>query len=115
MYYEVALVKSNLYSLYPTPPEMKSNLSACYLSWTIETALKMNLITGLSIQIDKIKIQECLQWEPSSDHILGVCQEHGRKYSGFLEFRSIYQADNLLNLLKTKDVHLATEVHPSTS
>ena len=102
-------------SVFPTPPEMKSNLSACYPSWTMKTASNTNPIMGLSIQIDEIKIQERLRWDPSSDHILGVCREHGRNYSGFLEFRSIYQADNLLNLLKIKDVHLATEVCPSTS
>ena len=89
---------------------MKFNLSLCYPNLTIEPASDMGLILGVSIQIDEIKIQERLCWELSSNRILGVCQEHGGRYSGFLEFRAIYQADNLLKLLLNKDVHLAMEV-----
>lgn len=97
-------------SVFPTPPEMKFNLSLCYPNLTIEPASDMGPILGVSIQIDEIKIQERLRWEPSSNRILGVCQEHGGRYSGFLEFHAIYQADNLLKLLLNKDVHLAMEV-----
>lgn len=76
----------------------------------IEPASDMGLILGVLIQIDEIKIQECLCWGLSSNQILGVCQEHSGRYSRFLEFHAIYQVDNLLKLLLNKVIHLAMEV-----
>jgi hypothetical protein len=103
---EIPLIPS---SVFPTPSEMKNNLSMCYPNQTKPTS-GMGPILGVSIQIDEIKIQERLRWDPSSNQILGICREHGERYSSIFEFRAIYQADYLLKLLLNKDIHLATEV-----
>lgn len=89
-----------------TQAELLYNLNACYPGSTqIATG---SVIKGMTLQIDKIKIQEHLRWDPKSNQILGVCQEHGGQCS--LEFCSMNQADELLGCLQKNIVHLATEV-----
>ncbi len=58
--------------------------------------------------VDELKISERLRWDPRTNMILGVCREHGGKCA--LEYRSQFQADTLLERLKDKSVHLASEV-----
>lgn len=60
------------------------------------------------MEVDELKIQERLRWDPRSNYILGVCREHGSACA--LELRSIVQADAVLKCLKTEVVHFATEV-----
>ena len=91
---------------FPTRAELLYNLSACYPS-SSRTA-QGSAIKGMTLQIDEIKIQERLHWDPKSNQILGVCREHGGQCS--LEFRSMNQADELLDCLQRNIVHLATEV-----
>ena len=63
------------------------------------------------IAVDELKVQECLRWDPHSNHILRVCREHGSCLgASALEFRSIIQADAVLTGLKDKFIHFATEV-----
>ena len=62
----------------------------------------------MSIQLDELKVQERLRWDPRTNYILGVCREHGKLCA--LEFRSMVQADAIADALREKRVHLATEV-----
>ena len=91
---------------FPTSAELQANLAICYPKNDVSHSAKS--IKGITMQVDEIKIQERLRWEPKSNVILGVCREHGSYCA--LEFRSVYQADRLLDCLKSKTVHLATEV-----
>ncbi|KJA25111.1 hypothetical protein HYPSUDRAFT_135245 [Hypholoma sublateritium FD-334 SS-4] len=90
---------------FPTRAELLYNLNACYPSAARKTTA--SAIKGMTLQIDEIKIQERLRWDPKSNQILGVCREHGGQCS--LEFRSMHQADDLLDCLQKNVVHLATE------
>ena len=67
---------------------------------------------GMVMQVDELKIQERLRWDPTSNQILGVCREHTSdgEYPLSLEFRAMHQADALLSGLQSNKVHLATEV-----
>jgi len=66
----------------------------------------------MSIQIDEIKVQERLRWDPRTNHILGVCREHGSTCA--LEFRSIVQADAVADCLHKNIVHFSSEVSYSS-
>ena len=59
--------------------------------------------------VDEIKIQERLRWDLRTNMILGICREHGGKCS--LEFRSITQADFVVDCLNAGQVHFAAEVN----
>jgi len=89
----------------PTTREILSNLE---ISYPQKAAGEEGIIKGMTIQVDEMKIQERLRWDPRSNMILGVCREHGDKCA--LEFRSEVQADILLDCLQKNEVHLATEV-----
>jgi hypothetical protein len=96
---------------YPTKDELHANLAHCYPVPDSTTPSSVNssaLVHGMSMQIDEIKIQERLRWDPRTNNILGVCREHGNQVA--LEFRSMHQADALLRSLQQESVHLATEV-----
>jgi hypothetical protein len=97
---------------FPTAPEFQSNLSICYPPCTEESgSVDSQRIQGMTMAVDELKIQERLRWDPHSNHILGVCREHGgRLGASALEFRSIIQADTVLTGLKDKFIHFATEV-----
>jgi hypothetical protein len=92
----------------PTKSEMTHNLSIT-LHATIPSSTRR--VLGTTIQIDEIKIQERLRWDPRSNMILGVCREHGHRCA--LEFRTATQADDLLMCVKEGTVHLASEVRRS--
>ncbi|KJA13394.1 hypothetical protein HYPSUDRAFT_151636, partial [Hypholoma sublateritium FD-334 SS-4] len=88
---------------FPTRAELLHNLNACYPKPAVAVAGKK----GMTIQIDEIKVQERLRWDPKSNKILGVCREHSGQCS--LDFCSMNQADELLDCLQKDVVHLATE------
>ncbi|KAF4615995.1 hypothetical protein D9613_011212 [Agrocybe pediades] len=95
---------------FPTPNELQSNLKFCYPNAEASTRMmdaERRAVKGMSMQVDEIKVQERLRWEPRTNSILGVCREHGGQCS--LDFRSMHQADTLLDCLRSKTVHLATE------
>ena len=98
---------------FPTTTELKSNLSICYPPCfsSDSTSGEAQKIQGMIIAVDELKVQERLRWDPRSNHILGVCREHGSRLgASALEFRSIIQADAVLTGLKDKFIHFATEV-----
>ncbi|KAG6818758.1 hypothetical protein H0H93_002077, partial [Arthromyces matolae] len=91
----------------PTKDEMMDNLALCH---PIRDQLDFGPafpVFGMVMQIDEIKIQERLRWEPNTNMILGICREHGQRCA--LEFRSMFQADILLESLQSERVHLASE------
>ena len=58
---------------FPMQAELLSNLSSCYPPREISS----EPIQGMIMQVDELKVQERLRWDPSSNNILGVCHEHG--------------------------------------
>jgi len=90
---------------FPTTLEMSSNISSIYPKVPVNDVAPTK---GMVIQVDEIKLQERLRWDPRSNMILGVCREHGSQCS--LEFRSETQADLILDRLKKNEIHLASEV-----
>ncbi|KAI0058140.1 hypothetical protein BV25DRAFT_1862304, partial [Artomyces pyxidatus] len=90
----------------PTLDEINHNLSIYIVPDQTRSAAGSR-ITGMTMVIDEIKIQERLRWDARRNMILGVCREHGHNYA--LEFRTMVQANALLDGLNTQDVHLATE------
>ena len=64
---------------------------------------------GVTIQVDELKLQEQLRWDPHSNMILGTCCEHATGKCS-LEFQTEAQADIFLDCLRKDEVHLATEV-----
>jgi hypothetical protein len=94
---------------YPTNAELRANLNHSYPNSSPPSSFDTSApVHGMSMQIDEIKVQERLRWDPRTDKILGVCREHGSSVA--LEFRSMVQADALLRSLQNDSVHLATEV-----
>ncbi|KAG6894559.1 hypothetical protein C0992_005594 [Termitomyces sp. T32_za158] len=91
----------------PTSTEIRENLSICYPPPNDLPNQAGGPITGMTMQVDEIKIQERLRWDPCTNMILGICREHGQKC--VLEFRTITQAEEIQRLLISKHVHLATE------
>lgn len=59
-----------------------------------------DIIEGVQIAVNEIKILERLRWDPTINIILGVCREHGEECS--LAFLSQFQADTLLGCLKKR-------------
>lgn len=108
-------------SKFPTAAELQSNVLTCYgnaLAGAPDSGmlathtLTGRRVKGMTMQVDELKIQERLRWDPTSNEILGVCREHtsNREHPLSLEFRSLHQADALLAGLQANKVHLATEV-----
>jgi hypothetical protein len=97
---------------FPTTTELKSNLSICYPSCLqSDFSGEAQAIQGMTMAVDELKVQERLRWDLHSNHILGVCREHGSHLgASALKFQSIIQADAVLTGLKDKLVHFATEV-----
>lgn len=90
---------------FPTSEQLTANLRQCYPLSNVQ----INQPTlGMSIQLDELKVQERLRWDPRTNQILGVCREHGK--NTVLEFRSMVQADAIAEALHDKRIHLATEV-----
>src|SRR5271168_526007 len=97
---------------FPTVAELEFNLSTCYPPHLQDICSdEPQRVQGMTMAVDKLKVQERLRWDPRSNHILGVCREHGGCLgASALEFRSIVQADAVLTGLKDKFIHFATEV-----
>jgi hypothetical protein len=68
----------------------------------------MTRTIGMTMPVDEIKIQERLRWDSRTNMILGICWEHGSKCS--LEFRTVTQADFVVDCLNKGEVHFAAEV-----
>ena len=102
-------------SKFPTTVDLIANVLTCFRNSTRVSAITPNfhqVTKGMVMQVDELKIQERLHWDPIFNQILGVCREHTSdcQYPLSLEFRAMHQADTLLSGLQSNKVHLATEV-----
>jgi len=98
---------------FPLAEELAANLNHCYQVLPLPSLVEETLpILPMSIQIDEIKVQECLRWDPQTNHILGVCREHGGACT--LEFHSIVQVDAVADCLRKNIVHFSSEVSYSS-
>lgn len=88
----------------PTLAEISNNLAIGFENQPHNSTR----IVGMTMPVDEIKIQERLRWDSRTNMILGVCREHGGKCS--LEFRTIAQADFIVDCLNEGKVHFAAEV-----
>ncbi|KAF7970371.1 hypothetical protein HWV62_24292 [Athelia sp. TMB] len=93
----------------PTSEEINTNIAIAFENLAVATdhSGPKQRVIGMSMAIDEIKLQERLRWDPRSNHILGVCREHGKKCT--LEFVSMAEADLLLEHLLADTVHMAAE------
>ncbi|KAF8913253.1 hypothetical protein CPB84DRAFT_1742605 [Gymnopilus junonius] len=57
---------------FPTSAELSANLAVCYPPLPPSLSSDRQ-IQGMTMEVDELKIQERLQWDPRSDNILGVC------------------------------------------
>ena len=55
---------------------------------------------------DKLKVEECPQWDDHTNYIQGVCREHGHHTSLF--YTSNQEVDLLLEQILEEKVHLAS-------
>jgi hypothetical protein len=88
----------------PTLAEISNNLAIGFENLPHNSTR----VVGMTMPVDEIKIQECLRWDSRTNMILGICREHGSKCS--LEFRTIAQADFVVDCLNEGKVHFAAEV-----
>jgi hypothetical protein len=93
----------------PTPSEINTNLAIAFDTFDNHG----DFTIGMTMPIDEIKLQERLRWEPRTNMILGVCREHGHECT--LEFRTMAQADYLVECLVAGRVHMAAEVWSTES
>lgn len=63
---------------------------------------------GYAMMIDELAIESHLCYDPISNTILGTCHEHSGDIS--LKFNSMNEAELVLQGLKDKSVHFASEV-----
>ena len=59
--------------------------------------------------IDEIKVEERLRWDPSTNKVLGLCQEHTEHVG--LDFCSINDAQALVHGILRGELHHASKVH----
>jgi hypothetical protein len=88
----------------PVVSEMTANLEVSHLP---TTPLLSEVVIGLQIGIDEIKTESRLRWDPRSNYILGVCRDHSQH--SVLQFKTIVQAEAVINQLKQGQIHYATE------
>ncbi|KAF7970084.1 hypothetical protein HWV62_25070 [Athelia sp. TMB] len=87
----------------PTVAEIRTNISIAFAHQEEHGAHTI----GMTMPIDEIKLQERLRWDPHSNMILGICREHGHEC--VLEFRSMTQAEDVVEKLISKKIHFAAE------
>ena len=61
---------------FPTSTELCSNISLCYPAPSPSLTSTINghqVIKGMMMQTDEIKLQERLCWDPRTNQILGAC------------------------------------------
>ncbi|KAK0467600.1 hypothetical protein IW261DRAFT_1612940 [Armillaria novae-zelandiae] len=70
------------------------------------SATLSDVYISVVMAMDEIKLQERLRWDERTNNILGVCREHGHKCS--LQFRSLADADAILDAIQHQEVHFAS-------
>ncbi|KAN0139165.1 hypothetical protein V8E53_003054 [Lactarius tabidus] len=86
---------------FPTKSEIQSNILAAFKDSPGNTGC------GYVLMIDEIKVEERLHWDPSTNRILGLCQEHTEHVS--LDFCLMSDAKALVHGILRGDIHHASE------
>ena len=75
---------------FPTITELQANLLICYPPWfqSDQPSHEAQVIQVMSMSVDELKVQECLWWDPLSNHILGVWA--GQSFGCICTWVSIY-------------------------
>ena len=90
---------------FPTVDQLTSNIAAAY---KIDRP-PGNQVIGLVCMIDEIKVEEMLDWCPSMNSMIRLCQEH--LGSSVHIFNNIDNVHVLFDNLAKNQVHFGTEVH----
>ncbi|KAH8978476.1 hypothetical protein EDB86DRAFT_3248975 [Lactarius hatsudake] len=88
---------------FPTRSEIQGNIQAAFKNSSGSGAC------GYVLMIDEIKVEERMRWDPSTDKILGLCQEH-MEHVG-LDFCSMSDAKALVHGILRGELHHASELH----
>jgi len=86
----------------PSKDEIQRNLQVAFKGSHGEVGC------GYVLMIDEIKVEERLRWDPSSNKILGLCQEHTRHIG--VDFCSVNDVKALTQGVLCADFHYAAEV-----
>ena len=87
---------------FPTKSEILHNI------WPAFKNLHGNAGCGYVLMIDKIKVEKRLQWDPSTNMILGLCQEHTEHVN--LDFCSMSNPSALVHSILCGEIHHASKV-----
>jgi hypothetical protein len=89
----------------PTLKEVKENVTNIFAP--IESLLtEEKSIVHQVLMFDELKVEERPRYDDKTNHILGICREHGKS----LEFASEKEVQVLLESVKKKEIHLAVDV-----
>ncbi|KAI9431976.1 hypothetical protein H4582DRAFT_1821850 [Lactarius indigo] len=86
---------------FPTKSEIQCNIRVAFQN------LRGNTGCGYVLMIDEIKVEERMRWDPSTNRILGLCQEHTEHVG--LEFCSMSDARALVHGVLVGEIHHASE------
>jgi hypothetical protein len=87
---------------FPTKSEIQCNIRAAFKNSC------GNAGCGYVLMIDEIKVEERMQWDPSTNKIMGLCCEHTEHVG--LEFFSMSDANALVHGILRGEIHHASEV-----
>ncbi|KAH9034598.1 hypothetical protein EDB85DRAFT_1863906 [Lactarius pseudohatsudake] len=86
---------------FPTKSEIQRNIRVAFKNW------HGNARCGYILMIDEIKVEERMQWDPSTNGILGLCREHTGHVG--LEFCSMSDPRALVHGILVGEIHHASE------
>src|SRR6266436_2085828 len=89
---------------FPTMEQLTLNITAAYQI----DAPSSNQVSGLVCMVDEIKVEEMLNWCPSTNSMIGLCREHSG--ASVQVFSNIDNAHVIFDDLATGRVHIGTEV-----
>ncbi|KAH9008274.1 hypothetical protein EDB84DRAFT_1671878 [Lactarius hengduanensis] len=86
---------------FPTKSEIQHNIRVAFQN------SRGNAGCGYTLMIDEIKVEERMQWDPTTNRILGLCREHTEHVG--LEFCSMSDARALVHGILVGEIHHASE------
>ncbi|KAJ7114226.1 hypothetical protein C8R44DRAFT_984314 [Mycena epipterygia] len=82
----------------PRVEEIQKNIDACFAG--IADALVAKKVVHQIVMLDEIAVEKRIRWDPTTNHFLGVCRQHGHHVG--LEFNGESDLEELLNALAKK-------------
>ena len=89
--------------VFPSKGEIHGNIESTHIHSANKTT-----IMGQVLMINEIKLEENLQWDSTSNCILGLCWEHSHGHTH--QFNKIDDAEVICDDLENGWIHLASEV-----